>query len=62
MNYDTFKNSKELLVQSFLETIDFIKNYIKETPVKFNFQITEYDPEIFFKKIGYVQAKYENIE
>lgn len=29
MNYSTFKNSKELLAQAFIETIDFIKDYIR---------------------------------
>lgn len=61
-NYNTFKNSKELIVQVFLDTIQFIKEYVRDSNMKINLNLDDYDPNDFFEKISYTQGTTEEME
>lgn len=52
-NYQTFINSKELIVSLLLTTIEEIRNYIRNSKINLQLNLTDYDPSDFFKQISY---------
>lgn len=56
-DYSTIEDHKEKITKSLLGTVDEIRDYIKSTGLKFNFDWESFDPSEVFLKAGVEQNK-----